>query len=238
MQTPQDKLLDSDNELLDWPDQTVRRVPNRNISTLKSSSKNTWDHEHNEFTDWSATYRSKHGTFKSSKSPNKLGQRPMTTTTFSLSHDGISRLDDDGLSKEGKLRSIEESRRDMIEELCDPAWSNPTEPDLHDQVMQQFVISNYKILPGDYPVRHMHVLAYLRYRESSDTVVQTAMPRLCDGVATVLFETSPQCLDDFLDPKVKLFEWGCYASQSSSSSSVVIRREGNEVIVSCTHDTI
>lgn len=63
-------------------------------------------------------------------------------------------------------------------------------------------------------------------------VMQYVRPRLCDAIATVLFETSSKCLDAFLDPTVKVFEWRHEYSGSSRRLCVVIRREGNEVIVS------
>jgi hypothetical protein len=67
----------------------------------------------------------------------------------------------------------------------------------------------------------------------NDRVIEYAKPRLCDGVATILHETAVKCLDDFLSPHVKVFEWRRYFTKRAGGQSVrVIRREGNRVVVS------
>ena len=122
--------------------------------------------------------------------------------------------------------ATEEEQRDMIAELKDQSCGDPFAVDLHDEVIAQFIIKRSPLLPVDFPLRHMHFLDWKAYRASDDQVVQWAGPRLCDAVATVLFETNPKCLEDFLNPKVKVFEWRRHLHD------VVIRRSGNEVIVS------
>ena len=113
----------------------------------------------------------------------------------------------------------------MVEELDDKHCGNPFGADLHDEVIEAFFSHRYHNLPPHYPARHMHVIESETYTKCKDIVVEHAFPRLCDGVATVLLHTSPKCLDDFLNPKVKVFEW------RRNIRHVAIRRVGNEVLV-------
>ncbi|KAF2658021.1 hypothetical protein K491DRAFT_756455 [Lophiostoma macrostomum CBS 122681] len=140
----------------------------------------------------------------------------------------------------------------IIEELRDPSWSTPTSPDLHDRLISQFFTFKYADLPADYPARHMHVLDWRAYTNpnpnakststSSNTsefdpssrsdscIVAYVRPRLCDGIATLLFETSRKCLDEFLDPRISVFEWRRRVAQADRNSSAVVRRVGGRVI--------
>jgi hypothetical protein len=71
----------------------------------------------------------------------------------------------------------------------------------------------------------MYVLNCGAYLDSDDNIVRCALPRLSDAVATILYGTNPKCLDAFLDPDVKIFEW------RRSGNRIMIRREGSQVIV-------
>jgi hypothetical protein len=126
--------------------------------------------------------------------------------------------------------ATEEEQRDMIAELKDQSCDDPFAMDLHDEVVAHFIIKRSPLLPVEFPLRHMHFLDWKAYRASDSQVVQCARPCLCDAVTTVLFETNPKCLADFLNPKVKVFEW------RRDLHDVIIRRSGNEVIVGlCKH---
>ena len=118
----------------------------------------------------------------------------------------------------------EEDRRDMEEELDDKSCSNPFGPDLHDEIIRPFFSARYTMLPPSYPARHMHIIKGTPWK-TDDNVLCKASPRLCDGVATVLYKTDPKCLSAFLDPKNKVFEW------RRTVLNVLIRRAGNEVLV-------
>src|SRR5689334_22509723 len=96
--------------------------------------------------------------------------------------------------------------------------------------MRQFYSSSVPSLPGSSPARHMHVLNWEAYMSSEDTLVRNALPRLCHAVAAVLYLTRPKCLEDFLNPGVEIFEW------RRNRNSVMIHREGNEVIVGTYHN--
>lgn len=114
---------------------------------------------------------------------------------------------------------------ELMDELADRSCGNPYGPDAHDKVMQQFFSNRCKALPASRPARQMHVVDRDAYLNSTDSVVQSTFPRLCDAVATVLYLTNPNCLHDFLDANVKVFEW------RRDGNCLLIRRHGNEVIV-------
>jgi hypothetical protein len=130
----------------------------------------------------------------------------------------------------------EERRRDTIAELSDPACGNPVGSDLHDELVAEnglYRNQHPDLLPV-FPVGHMHILRWEKYTNlrQQNEVVKYVRPRLCDAIATVLFETSPKCLNDFLDGLFKVFEWRHEFSQSGRQACVLVRRVGNEVIVS------
>ncbi|KAA8615698.1 hypothetical protein PtrSN002B_005002 [Pyrenophora tritici-repentis] len=114
---------------------------------------------------------------------------------------------------------------DLRHELLDKRSGNPYGMDAHDTVMSRFFATDVPDLPASNPPRHMHIIAHDAYLDSADAIVRCAMPRLCDAVATVLYLTNPKCLIEFLDPNVEVFEW------RRSGNRIMIRREGNQVIV-------
>ena len=114
---------------------------------------------------------------------------------------------------------------DLKHELLDRNSGNPQSSDAHDLVMSHFYSNDLSDLPASNPPRHMHLLAQDAYMNSRDTIVRCAMPRLCDAVATVLYLTSLKCLEEFLNPYVKVFEW------RRSGNGVMIRREASRVVV-------
>jgi hypothetical protein len=121
-------------------------------------------------------------------------------------------------------RSLSEEEQTILE-LEDMDCGNPMGRDLHDSIMMPLRSRDYTLLPASAPTRHMHALDAKAYTTSTDPVVVAARPRLCDAVATILAYTSPQCLADFLNPEVEVFEW------RRLINCVMIRREGNKVMV-------
>ncbi|KAF2464694.1 uncharacterized protein BDR25DRAFT_318961 [Lindgomyces ingoldianus] len=118
-----------------------------------------------------------------------------------------------------------------IMELQDPESGHVIGGDKNDELMSQFFSGRYRSLPPTTPARHMHVVEAQDFIETEDRVVLSVRPRLCDGVATVLFKTSPNCLDAFLNPQVKVFEWRRDVTRPRNHClSGVIRRVGNEVL--------
>lgn len=118
-----------------------------------------------------------------------------------------------------------QQREDYLHELPDRNCGNPRGIDAHDEVMKQFSQRRCAFLPVAGPSNHPHLLHYKSYLADDDHVVQAARPRLADAVATVLYQTSPKFLTDFLRPDIKVFEW------RRDGNHVMIRRSGKEVIV-------
>lgn len=77
----------------------------------------------------------------------------------------------------------------------------------------------------------MHVINLGAYFGSADALVQAASPRLCDAVATILSHTNVSCVEAFLDPGVKEFVYKREVEGRKGGNVVIVRREGNEVIV-------
>jgi hypothetical protein len=123
-----------------------------------------------------------------------------------------------------------EEHEDLIEELQDIDCGDPYGPDAHDEIIEQFYVCGAlalgsMTLPELLPACYMHVIDHTARAGCNDNIVARALPRLCDAVATVLFRTNPKCLQDFLDPNVKVFEW------RKRPKYLMIHREGNQVVV-------
>ncbi|KAF3042441.1 hypothetical protein E8E12_009365 [Didymella heteroderae] len=124
----------------------------------------------------------------------------------------------------GETIRTEGERRQAILELEDMDCGNPWGRDLHDKIMTA-LREECALLPKTAPPRHMHVLDAKTYTSSIDPVTKAARPRLCDAVATVLAYTNEECLRDFLNPEIEVFEW------RRNNNCVLIRREGKQVMV-------
>lgn len=123
-----------------------------------------------------------------------------------------------------------QQKDDYEHELRDKNCGNSRGIDVHDEVMKQFYYASRSSLPVDGPSNHPHLIDFKAYNVDidaleGDDVVRLARPRLADAVATVLYNTSPKCLADFLNPEVKTFEW------RRDGNCIMIHRKGNEVIV-------
>jgi hypothetical protein len=204
-----------------------------------------WDADDDEF--WPGVYDTSYGT----SDPTKLSTAPALPATIKstrgewagidslasrISNLQVTDTDDARITfanEEEERRK--ESNRKLIEELQDPARSKPRDADRHDEFMRIFFRNDYDGLPADTSIRHMHLLDLASYFNSTSPIIEYVLPRLCDAVATVLFETDRKCLDDFLDSEVRIFEWRHTYHASSLSSgrlSVIIRREDYRVVVS------
>ena len=230
-------------------------------SLSKTSTKSSiWEPDESEFPNWAQTFTKQYESFQGTKGwtldigakviyPNNVRKKDQTiiklpseenedsyhgstyTSARSLQNKEADKDNRRDSSKEASLRT-EEHTRDMIAELLDPAWGNPEAKDTHDMLMQRFYRWDYEELPGDYPARHMHVLNWQAFMHTTDRVIDLARPRLCDAVATILFETSPDCLTQFIDGGVKVFEWRNSSVEKNGGLSLVLRREGCTVWVS------
>lgn len=237
---------------------TIRGSPFSKSSASKKGPKkfsdNIWDPDDDEFPDWPGTYKSTYGSFKSGSAKlSDLDSLPKGSgherghRLYSHPREGDLKTDDDSGGEidtdardagptRAELEIREQERiRDTIAELSDPACGKTSRADMHDELMVQhkFFRSQYEALPADLPAAHMHLVIWESFANlrRHDRIVQYVRPRLCDAVATVLFETSPKCLDDFLDGNVRVFEWRHEFSQSSRHLCLIVRREDNIVMV-------
>jgi hypothetical protein len=232
---------------------TIRGSPFNKSSPSKSPPKklgdNIWDPDDDEFPDWPGTYKTAYGTFKPGKLPDLTalaidsGQETPTLPNEAdgdYDSDGDSDGDSDarymGPTRTQSQLQQEERLRDTIAELCDPACGNALGSDMHDELMAEHKLfrNEHADLLSELPARYMHLVRWDMYANSRqhDDIVQYVRPRLCDAIATVLFEANPKCLDDFLNGDVRVFEWRHEFSQSSRQTCVLVRREGNSVMVS------
>ncbi|ORY14280.1 hypothetical protein BCR34DRAFT_237655 [Clohesyomyces aquaticus] len=166
--------------------------------------------------------------------PLILAERYTTLREASIRRAQIGEGLDEGLGLQNL--QLDDTATDSIHatitELQDPNYSSPFGEDKNDELMKSFFSKKYRSLPPDAPARHMHIVETKDLIESKDPVIQYLRPRLCDGVATVLHETSPKCLDAFLDSRVKIFEWRRDVAKATKLNMCgIIRRVGNEVLV-------
>lgn len=126
----------------------------------------------------------------------------------------------------------QEKHYDLVAELTDANCMNPTGSDLHDDIMQALFLKAHPSLPPSYPARHMHIINLPQLADTeSIPIFEYVLPRLCDAVATTLFEAGPEVLEAFLDPRNKIFELWRRTHATHYQPSIVIRRAGNEVLV-------
>jgi hypothetical protein len=208
-------------------------------------------HEEDDFDTFPSTYHAAYGTFDAAReisstlkaatenhdlqTVSTISTRPSNSTLESLgqTHSSMTAQPTISITSAAEEEaSIDSNSQGLIVHpetwIRDPSWSNPTAEDMHDRMMQQFYVSHYSDLPAEYPERHMHVLDRDAYIDSKDQVVAYAKPRLCDAVATVLWETGEECLDAFLDVRVAVFEWRRKCKKGMRAGKM-IRREGNRV---------
>jgi hypothetical protein len=124
----------------------------------------------------------------------------------------------------------QQQHEDVIRELIDINSGAPDGVDAHDQIMKQFYHDGCAVLPASHLAGHPHLIAHKAFFADKDALVEYARPRLVDAVVTVLYNTNPKCLADFMSPSVKTFEW------RRDGKCLMIRREGNEVIVGTFHN--
>jgi hypothetical protein len=173
-------------------------------------------------------------TFKASyKAPMPRSPQP----TGALSYIGVSiqntvksvLLSPTKKAADQKLRE-DERLQDEIEELCNTYYYDPN-GDLNDEVMKQVFLQRSPIFDYRVSPQTMHLIDLVAYFGSEDALVNNARPRLCDAVATVLSHTDKACLQAFLDPSIKEFAYRREIENNKGGLILIIRREGNEVIV-------
>lgn len=206
----------------------------RDISPFKGS---IWDPEDDEWADVDA--RNVADTFRASyKDPGPYSSRKATA----LSRFGSSIQDTFGSllslsptkkAADQKLRD-EEQIRDRLEVLGNTYYCN-AEGDLCDEIMQQVFLGGSRYIEMSISPRRMHVINLEAYFKAQDLLLQQAKPRLCDAVATVLSHTNRECIEAFLDPTIGEFVYRRELDRNKAGLILVVRRTGNQVIVSSRH---
>ncbi|CAO2647937.1 Nn.00g088590.m01.CDS01 [Neocucurbitaria sp. VM-36] len=193
--------------------------------------KSMWDADDDEFDRWpgrktleriTKNFASQRGIVKSTKSRSTKSPTASIIRKVSENADEMPRICGTNLTLQ--------EHDDMMHELADMNCGNPHGSDIHDEVMRQFWSRSHLSLPAWSPARWPHILNVKAYKDRSDTITQSAHPRLCDAVVTILYLTSPKCLVDFLNPTVKVFEW------RRDGNCLMIRRQGNHIIVGTYHN--
>jgi len=164
------------------------------------------------------------GTFKGRVHSSEVSSQSFESSPNASASSSMSGSALDTIPSIRGANMTEQEHEDFLHELLDKECGNPNGLDAHDEVMQQFYSRNNDSLPASDPAGYPHLINYLNYTTDTDPIVQNARPRLADAVATTLFQTSRQCLADFLNPEVQVFEW-CRNKQH-----MMIRREGKHVI--------
>ncbi|KAH6616269.1 hypothetical protein C7974DRAFT_401496 [Boeremia exigua] len=185
--------------------------------------KSIWDADDDEFDRWptAAQAREELDTMRR----NATTKRSTFVGPATQARSVADQLDEAVRTPMGDVTRTASEQEQTIRELEDMDCGNVGGQDLHDDIIVPFRSHDYPVLPAHAPARHMHVLDAKAYTSCTDAVAKAARPRLCDAVATVLAYTSPECLADFLNPEVEVFEW------RRLINCVMIRREGNQVVV-------
>jgi hypothetical protein len=208
------------------------------VGKESTPSKSVWDADDDEFEHWPSkedlngvvkSFTLQHGTFKGSLCSDLKAQAATPYLHAEAIPEGKEGERVDPLPIRGANLTLQE-HEDFMYELADKNCGNPNGPDAHDKVMYQFYQARCKILPVSNPAGHLHLVDSKTYLDDKDKIVKQARPRLVDAVATVLYKTSPKCLADFMDSRIKVFEW------RRDGNCVMIHRDGNQVIVGMFHN--
>ena len=120
----------------------------------------------------------------------------------------------------------------------------PEEEDTHDREIRKVFVDLYPGLPSNAETSKMHIIDWKTPLEpdwdiEGQFILHYVHPRLCDIVATLLFESHPSALDAFLDETNTIVEWW-YRPQYSTqgASNIVIRRNGDEVTIGIFRDHV
>ncbi|KAL1609891.1 hypothetical protein SLS60_001556 [Paraconiothyrium brasiliense] len=155
------------------------------------------------------------------------------------------RRDLEEVSKEAyrmQMQQLWERYAEQINVLKAPSASEPQEKDLHDEVMRIVFSEVYPALSSNADCGQMHVIDWKTLMgpdhlgpdpdDEDKFLLHFAMPRLCDVVATLLFDSDPSALDAWLDESKSVVEWWHTPHRSHPGVfRTVIRKEKNQVIV-------
>ncbi|KAL5377974.1 hypothetical protein DPSP01_009420 [Paraphaeosphaeria sporulosa] len=104
-----------------------------------------------------------------------------------------------------------------IESLKEPSTIAPYDDDLHDEGMCKIFRNVYPALPSHEIPGNMHIIDWKTLMgpdhtgpdpdDEEEFLLHFVKPRLCDAVATILFESVPSALDAWLDRSKKVVEW-------------------------------
>ncbi|KAF2727976.1 hypothetical protein EJ04DRAFT_569929 [Polyplosphaeria fusca] len=146
---------------------------------------------------------------------------PFFTTHKAIPEDDLENSEEEGNGQNDEFALL-------LYQLQDPEEGQPNGTDLHDEKMRDFYQTHIHDLPASLPPRHMHIINHITYTSTDhNPLYPRLLPRLCDGIATALYETSTKCLEQFLDPSIRVFEW---RHTTDSNSNIIIRRTGTRVL--------
>jgi hypothetical protein len=140
-------------------------------------------------------------------------------------------------TKKAKEEEQDEEVEEKIDELGNTFAYDP-DGDLNDEVMAATFLAPTHYFPSHIPdsLQYMHLINLDAYFTSTSPLLQHARPRLCDAVATVLSHTSKECLKAFLDPRIREFVYRRKVDNNEGGRTLIIRREGTEVICGAYHN--
>ncbi|KAF2814297.1 uncharacterized protein BDZ99DRAFT_567954 [Mytilinidion resinicola] len=90
-------------------------------------------------------------------------------------------------------------------------------------------VKDCALLPDTTPLDWPHILDLDQEFGTNEPEFRVSDLRLADGVVTVLWNYDPEALKQFLDPKIKIFEFVRLLPVGSTSFSSVIHRKGSYV---------
>lgn len=121
---------------------------------------------------------------------------------------------------------------------------SPEEEDLHDREMRKVFVDLHSGLRSDAPTGTMHIIDWKTLLKpdpdiEGQFILDYVYPRLCDVVATIIFESHPPALDAFLNMFNTTVEWWHRPHYPAPGTfNIVIRRHQNEVIVGTYSDHV
>jgi hypothetical protein len=223
---------------------TIRKAEGKLMSATLASARsispykgNMWDPEEEEWGDASKVVETFKASYKTPapRSPTKAGALSYFGTAIQSTVK--SALSSPTKKAKDEEMRLEEEVWEKVEELVNPYYWNP-EGDTVDDVMRGVFLSSTRFFPSQQPdsPRNTHLIDLGAYFESTDPLVSSARPRLCDAIGTVLSHTSKECLEAFLDPSTKEFIYRRKVDSNEGGLILIIRREGNEVVCGTYHN--
>ena len=133
---------------------------------------------------------------------------------------------------------------EALQVFNESATISAEEEDLHDREMRKVFVDLHPGLQSDAPTGTMHIIDWKTLLKpdpdiEGQFILDFVYPRLCDVVATMLFESHPPALEAFLNMSNTTVEWWHRPHYPAPGTfNIVIRRFKNEVIVGTYSDHV